>query len=212
MNAILEPDERWKLVGGRLCLDFANTVGGRNGTTVTRDDLPDYDSLVRWGAFASVVEASERSRLREEGRRSAFAAGSVHRRAVRLRESIQRIGEALVGGATPSRADLRVLDREVREARRQQHLSHRGRRVRAEWIRRALRLDRILWPVALDAAAVFGSSDVDRLKRCGGADCGWLFLDSTRNHSRQWCDMADCGNVAKVRRFRQRRRRLRRER
>ncbi|MGA2590961.1 MAG: CGNR zinc finger domain-containing protein [Bryobacteraceae bacterium] len=36
--------------------------------------------------------------------------------------------------------------------------------------------------------------------------CGWMFLDTTRNRSRQWCDMRDCGNRAKVRRFREKRR------
>ena len=65
----------------------------------------------------------------------------------------------------------------------------------------------MLWPIALSAASVFGSDEVSRLKQCGGASCGWLFLDTTRNHSRQWCRMADCGNVAKVRRFRRRQRR-----
>jgi predicted RNA-binding Zn ribbon-like protein len=62
----------------------------------------------------------------------------------------------------------------------------------------------VLWPLALSAESVFGSDDVDRLRQCGGTACGWLFLDATRNHSRHWCDMADCGNRAKVRRFRAR--------
>jgi predicted RNA-binding Zn ribbon-like protein len=31
-----------------------------------------------------------------------------------------------------------------------------------------------------------------------------MFLDTSRNRSRHWCDMKDCGNRAKVSRFRQR--------
>jgi predicted RNA-binding Zn ribbon-like protein len=220
MNQAAQPDAKWKLVGGRPCLDFVNTVGGRvspggrpstrtdSADRITRDDLPDYDSLVRWSTFASLVGASERDRLRDLARQSPPAAERVRRRAVRLREAIYRIAKAMVEGWPPPAADVKVLDREVREARRRQRLVARGGRLESEWIAGRTRLDRVLWPVALSAAALLGSSEASRLKQCGGTRCGWLFLDTTRNHSRQWCDMADCGNLAKVHRFRQRRRRV----
>jgi predicted RNA-binding Zn ribbon-like protein len=211
------PDVHWRRVGMRPCLDFVNTVGGRVSAPgaratqdfadrITRDDLPDYETLLRWSVFASLIDAPERDRLQERARRSAPAAQRVLRRARRLREALYRIGKALLEGWPPTAADLAVLDREVREARRRQRLVARGRRLEPEWMQDPPRLDRMLWPLALSAAAVFGSDDVGRLKQCGGTSCGWLFLDTTRNHSRQWCEMADCGNLAKVRRFRQRNR------
>jgi predicted RNA-binding Zn ribbon-like protein len=217
------PEANWALVGGRPCLDFVNTVGGRissprAGRTpawanfadhITRDDIPDYDALLRWTEFASLVPASERRRLRNRARRAAPAAEQVRRRAFKLREAIYRIGKALLAGWPPPRPDLQTLDREVREARRHQQLVARGRRLETEWIPGTRGLGRVLWPVALSAASLFSSDDVNRLKQCGGTACGWLFLDTTRNHSRQWCDMADCGNLAKVRRFRRRQRRQR---
>jgi predicted RNA-binding Zn ribbon-like protein len=210
------PDTHWRLIGGRPCLDFVNTVGGRVSSPrppraraafadhVTRDDLPDYASLLRWSAFASLLEPPEVDRLREQARRSAPAARRVLRRALRLREAVYRIGRALVEGRPPPEADLRILDREVHEARKRQRLVARRHRLQAEWMPDTARLDRVLWPLALSAESVFGSDDADRLRQCGGTACGWLFLDSTRNHSRHWCDMADCGNRAKVRRFRAR--------
>lgn len=45
----------------------------------------------------------------------------------------------------------------------------------------------------------------DRLKRCDNPACRWLFLDHSRNRSRQWCEMGICGNRAKASRFRRRR-------
>jgi predicted RNA-binding Zn ribbon-like protein len=182
----------------RPCLDFVNTVGGRitggSRGRVTRDyadrpireNVPDYDSLLRWSRFASILEASEAERLRERAARSAPEARRVLRRAVRLREAIYRLGKALVEDWPPPAVVAR------------------RRRLEPEWILDTPRLDRMLWPVALSAAALFESDDVGLMKQCGGPDCGWLFLDTTRNHSRQWCQMADCGNLAKVRRFRQR--------
>jgi len=46
----------------------------------------------------------------------------------------------------------------------------------------------------------------DRLRRCENAECGWLFIDRSRNRSRQWCDMGTCGSRAKMARYRRRRR------
>ena len=76
--------------------------------------------------------------------------------------------------------------------------------LRWEWRGAAARLESPLWPVARAAAALLTSPELARLRQCGGDDCGWLFLDGSRNHSRQWCTMEDCGNLSKVRRFRER--------
>ena len=43
-----------------------------------------------------------------------------------------------------------------------------------------------------------------KLKACAEQTCTWAFYDSSRNHSRTWCDMAVCGNRVKVRAFRKR--------
>jgi len=63
-----------------------------------------------------------------------------------------------------------------------------------------------LWPLSRSAAELLTSADLAFIRECQGEDCGWLFLDTSRNRTRRWCDMRDCGNLAKVRRFRRRRR------
>ena len=45
-----------------------------------------------------------------------------------------------------------------------------------------------------------------RVKACRGNDCRWVFIDGSRNTSRRWCDMANCGNRAKIATFRARHR------
>jgi predicted RNA-binding Zn ribbon-like protein len=45
-----------------------------------------------------------------------------------------------------------------------------------------------------------------RFKACRGDDCRWVFIDGSRNTSRRWCDMANCGNRAKMATFRERHR------
>ncbi len=49
------------------------------------------------------------------------------------------------------------------------------------------------------AAQLLASEDLDRLRGCD--DCCWLYLDRSKNRSRKWCSMADCGTNAKKRRY-----------
>src|SRR5690606_34555848 len=67
-------------------------------------------------------------------------------------------------------------------------------------------LDQVLWPVAVSAAELLTSADRERVKECAADTCNWLFLDMSRNRSRRWCDMKECGNRAKARRFYKRQR------
>jgi predicted RNA-binding Zn ribbon-like protein len=45
------------------------------------------------------------------------------------------------------------------------------------------------------------SEAVDRVHSCHDPECRWLFLDTSKNHTRRWCDMKLCGNRMKARRF-----------
>ncbi len=51
---------------------------------------------------------------------------------------------------------------------------------------------------ALSALRLVSAPEQDRIKIC--ANCGWLFLDRSKNRSRTWCDMAVCGNRTKAHR------------
>lgn len=67
-------------------------------------------------------------------------------------------------------------------------------------------LERPLWPIARSAAELLAHPDaLAQLRECASDTCEWLFLDRSRNHTRRWCDMNDCGARTKVRRFRARR-------
>jgi len=67
-------------------------------------------------------------------------------------------------------------------------------------------VEAILGPIVLSALSVVCQADLSRIKQCPGRDCGWLFFDATKNKNRRWCEMEVCGNRAKQRRLRQRRR------
>ena len=61
---------------------------------------------------------------------------------------------------------------------------------------------RALSALAASLATVLITGEVTRVKRCPAADCGWVFWDSSKNRSRRWCSMDDCGARSKMRRYR----------
>jgi len=58
----------------------------------------------------------------------------------------------------------------------------------------------LLAPIAVAAVDLLRTGPLDRLKVC--AACPWLFLDTSRNRSRRWCSMSECGARLKMRRYR----------
>jgi predicted RNA-binding Zn ribbon-like protein len=196
-----------KQVGGRLCLDFANLVGGWEGVAILREDrLTTYVDLLAWAWRAQVLDDASVARLWDLAETYPCGAGAVLARARRLREAIHAVAWSFERSCAPRPADLDVLASEVMVAREHQRLTAAD--VRLEWSlpEDTRALDAPLWAVALSAESFFTSADLTRLRSCPGESCGWHFEDQTRNRSRQWCDMGECGNVAKVRRFRARQR------
>ncbi|MCI0446836.1 CGNR zinc finger domain-containing protein [bacterium] len=193
MNLRHLPIGEAKLIGERLCLDFTNTVGGRNGSEIILEKLKTYDDLVVWSVHAGILNRRDTQRLNKKG------AQSVVKRALRLREAIYRICVAALKKESPDSADLKLLNHEIHEARNHEFVDS-SFRIRTKSTNKDL--DQILWPVALSARQLLTSEDLKRLQQCDSENCGWLFVDTSKNHTRQWCDMSDCGNRAKVRRFR----------
>jgi predicted RNA-binding Zn ribbon-like protein len=196
-----------KRVGGDPTLDFVNTVGGRVEGEVRVDKLAAFSDLVAWSRKGGLIgEAEARALLRTAARRPREA-GRLLSRARRLREALYAVLDALRDGRRPRSADLEVVSDELAAARRQERLV--PMRDGLEWRSEEAGggLEAVLRPICDAASSLLTSGGLSRLRQCGGSDCGWLFLDRSRNHSRQWCTMDDCGNVSKVRRFRQRRRR-----
>ena len=118
--------------------------------------------------------------------------------------ALHRIFKAAVLERVPRSIDLETLNDELLKARKNERLISTDKGFRWEWIGGEAAFDRMLWSIAQSAAEFLITGDLSRLRECGGEECGWLFEDTSRNRSRQWCHMQDCGNRAKVRRFRTR--------
>jgi predicted RNA-binding Zn ribbon-like protein len=197
-------EKGWKFVGGRLCLDFINTVGGRSSDHVLRDKLLNYVDLVEWSRLAGIVNRSEARRLARQAASDTRRAKSTLARVVNLREALYRIFKSVLEGQRCRPTDLETLNGELLSARAHERLIQFTGTFALTWQNGETALDSLIWPVSLSAIELLTSGDLSRVRECEGQQCGWMFLDISRNRSRHWCDMKDCGNRAKVRRFRER--------
>jgi predicted RNA-binding Zn ribbon-like protein len=69
------------------------------------------------------------------------------------------------------------------------------------------RLAQLYWEAARSAVELLTSPALARVRLCADdRGCGWLFLDNSPNRTRKWCDIRDCGNRAKARRYHLRKR------
>jgi predicted RNA-binding Zn ribbon-like protein len=188
-----------KLVGGRLCLDFINTVDCRNSDHPS-EVLFTYPRLVSWSQHANILTENEARNLLQEASLHPADARAALERAVTIREALYRIFLAIAGHCSPAATDIEMLNGEMSAAMAKRRLNPANPPEPWTYTFEGSRLDQMLWPVVHSAAELLTSNWLDRVCECQGENCGWLFIDMSRNRSRKWCDMKDCGNVAKARR------------
>jgi predicted RNA-binding Zn ribbon-like protein len=192
MQDIDDPREL-PVVAGHLALDFANTVDDPEGPQ-RHDHLATYDGLVAWSVRVGVLGAREARALRDAADASPRSAAAALRRAHALRDAANDVFGAIAGGRRVRGDAWAVLRAFAVEALAEADL---GRAHELRWDIDGLRSP--LHPVATAAVDLLRSEQVRKVKQCAG--CPWLFLDGSRNGSRRWCSMEDCGTHQKVTRY-----------
>jgi len=196
---------KFEYIGDDPALDFVNTIDNRDDPERRKELLNSYADLVAWGRGAGLLTEAEAERLRLKAARSSGQARAAVRRAKILREALYRIFSAVAEERQPAAGDVELLDSFDKQA-----MAHRriGRQEPGgygwQWRTDGDDLDLVLWQVAKAGAELLTSDLVYNVRACAAERCRWLFVDTSRNHARRWCDMKICGNRAKARRFQQR--------
>ena len=187
--------ETIKLWGGSACLDFANSADWDEDDVPipATDALTSRAALARWGRRLGVV-----------GRRAPAVGEEELAAALALRLVLHRLFSALAEGRRPRRGDLEALARDHAEAAGAARIAQADDGGwRLEWPASDPR--RVRFAVAVDAMALLADpARLERVHRCPGPRCGWLFLDTSGR--RRWCSMATCGSRVKMRRLYERKR------
>lgn len=188
MDALdLHPDGytgTYKLVGGRPCLDFVNTISWPE-TEREHDWLSAPDNVKRW--FAAVDLPLARGKTVD--------LPALHK----ARQLLIRVLRPLAHGEPAPAHAVAELSKAV--ARAYQNRAIDPDSLAWHWPSPQSTAD-ALFPILLDAGELVTAGNHERLRFC--PSCDWLFEDQTRNGHRRWCDMADCGSRDKARRYYQR--------
>ncbi len=189
-----------ELLGGRLCLDFVNTVDSRFEDPL-HDWLTNYTDLVQWSYHVDILTEQQTQNFLQAALHHSLEVSKTFERAISLRETMYRVFLAVVQATAPQKVDLDILRDAFAEARLHASLVPTDGEFAWEWSMCEDAFDTILWPIVSSAVELLTSVEIKRVKQCPGiGDCGWLFLDTSKNGSRLWCSMGDCGSRAKMRR------------
>jgi predicted RNA-binding Zn ribbon-like protein len=206
------PDEPFRFIGGHVAADFVNTVTWERAG-LDRDRLSDYRRVVQWAEEAGVIDRAAAARLLAAALVRPAKAEKVYRTSRHLRDVLRR----LLTGAGARTLDTpegkrtlaefnELLARPLERMRLDAPATSHGVSPEAtealswSWEGADSRLDAPLWPVIWATAQLLASPDVAQLRVCEGVDCGWVYLDHSRNGLRRWCEMQTCGTREKSRR------------
>lgn len=189
------------LLGGHPALDFVNTVDSR-GERWGPEFLNAYGDLITWARRLDVIDGQEGVVLLSEAAKSPGQAEKELTHAKDLREALHRIFLTESGGSSLREDDLALLNKAAQRAQSQRILIAAAGGI--EWrYKPAEQLDTIADRVGWLAAELLTSRSERRpVRACEGPNCGWLFLDHSRNGHRRWCSDKSCGSHARVRKFR----------
>lgn len=197
------------LSGGHPALDFVNTLDDRFDEAPV-ELLPDYGALLRFAEQTKLLDPAQARLLAKSVHPNAAVRAS--RSARELREALATAFYGNLEGRPPPASAMRTLERHFLAADRHRELrwqeaaaSNRQQGMKWQWGRFAKDADLPVWIIAGQASQLMLSDAIQRVRACGADTCRWLFLDTSKNHTRRWCNMKVCGNRMKARRFQARR-------
>ena len=172
----------FKLIGGQLCLDFANTVKWRLSGS-PRELLETYEDLAAWGRLAGLISSADIGKMERLARERPKLAGKSLQKTLSLRDAIFSIFHAVASAREPEKEDLGILNRYLAQAMSRSNVIISRKKFSWEFMYGPDPLSRIVWPVVSSAAELLVSENLDRLKVCSEKECGFLFMDTSRNRS-----------------------------
>ncbi len=186
-------------------MDFANTVSRRDVPARRVDHLNSYADLISFARQSNVISSQQAESLRREAQLNPRRAAQELRKVLALREALFHIFIRTAGASEALPEDVELIEGSAKEALRHRQIVRSDGGFAWQW-EDDTSLERILWPIVEAAVELLVSETLVNVRECEASDCQWLFLDTSRNRSRRWCDMSACGNREKARRLYRRQR------
>ena len=199
---IVVPSEAspWSFQAGNLALDFANTVDW-HASQNPDELLTSYTALVNWSVAFGMLQEADANPLHVKAREYPDEAAKALSQARLIRETIYRIFSAVAQRKAPAEVDLETLKEALTQAITAARLAPQEKGFGWDWPFESPSFEQMLWPIIQAAVDLLLSKNLSQVGQCADErGCGMLFIDTSRNHSRQWCSMDTCGNRAKAQR------------
>jgi predicted RNA-binding Zn ribbon-like protein len=184
---------QFDLCGDHLAVNFANTVSKRH-TASPVEHLVDYPALVAFARQSGVIPLTRATKLLGWAAREPALARLLLDEALPLRDALYRLFAEIASQRRPDPRDLAELSRWAKKL-------DLGVDLKWHWAAGAQAPDALMGPIIEAALALVTTEQRHRIRICGADDCVWLFVDTSKNGTRRWCDMKACGNRMKARRF-----------
>ena len=194
------PVENFELNAGRLCLDFINTLSDRF-LPASSEVLHTYTDLLIWSQQAKILEFEQARRLQSLAEQQPTVAAHWLTETKQTRELLFQMFSLIASGQAVPSEPVHQFNHVLSQTMHQLCLVPRHDSFAWSWCDEEDRLELPLWYSVRDAAELLASPDLKHVRICASDQCDWLFLDTSKNHSRRWCDMKVCGNRAKARRY-----------
>ena len=180
--------------GGRICLDFANTLDWRTSAE-PQELIPDYAAFLGWCGRRRTLSPQAITALELIARKKPDAAAAAQAELLSLRAEIWSICDAL---RRSERTDLAFVNALLAQAPPQPPLVRTGGSYLHNLSGKTL--SEPLWPILWSLTAVLTSADASRIGCCQADGCGWFYVDESPNRTRLWCSSEVCGNRERARR------------
>ncbi len=185
----------------RLWLEFVNTDAAAHASR--GDVFRDFDTLLRWLTEFGTLDEERASGIRRRALLQPAAAAATVVDARRVRAALRVLAERGHGS-------LRVCEDAVGEINRVLGRSAGTRRLDRQddggyaraFVPTGDAFAGLMIPIVDSAAEALVNGELTRVRRCADAGCHQVFVDTTKNGLRRWCDMGTCGNRAKAARHR----------
>jgi predicted RNA-binding Zn ribbon-like protein len=189
----------FQLVAAHPALDFINTLDWRFRESGPEELLQTYSDLVHFAEQSNLLAPKQAQLLlyTATNRKAAKTLESSRE----LRETMADILYSTLDSRPPTAAHLKTLERQVLAARLNQSLHWKELQLKWSFTEARDAAELPLWLLALSASDLLTSDAMPMVRACDNPECRWLFLDTSKNHTKRWCDMKICGNRMKARRF-----------
>jgi len=182
----------YKLIGDEICLDFINSVSWQ-GTEKEHDWLDQPANFIAWALAVKIIDTRKANLLKA---RPAADLKKELDKVHALRSDLYKVLHPLGSGRKPAEESITRQNALILKISRHRYID--PKKHQWAWVEPSS-LTQTLSPVIWNAAHIITDLNHARIKHCPG--CDWIFYDRTRNGSRKWCDMEDCGSRDKSLRY-----------